>query len=98
MVGQLASNFELGAKFRDQRCRSAFARFSVSRSAGSKRLEILVGPLTEAPLRCDREAQELISEEVGLAYPIRDSISIMPVDVAPRLRDDEMPAEPSPLA
>ncbi|HEX3522369.1 MAG TPA: Trm112 family protein, partial [Stellaceae bacterium] len=31
-----------------------------------KLLEILVCPLTKAPLRYDREAQELISEEAGL--------------------------------
>jgi len=42
-----------------------------------KLLEILVCPLTKAPLRYDRAAQELISEEAGLAYPIRDGIPIM---------------------
>jgi uncharacterized protein len=52
-------------------------------------LEILVCPLTKAPLRYDREAQELISEEAGLAYPIRDGIPIMLVDEARQLRDDE---------
>jgi uncharacterized protein len=52
-------------------------------------LEILVCPLTKAPLRYDREAQELISDEAGLAYPIRDGIPIMLVDEARRLRDDE---------
>jgi uncharacterized protein YbaR (Trm112 family) len=52
-------------------------------------LEILVCPLTKAPLRYDRDAQELISEEAGLAYPIRDGIPIMLVDEARPLRDDE---------
>jgi uncharacterized protein YbaR (Trm112 family) len=52
-------------------------------------LEILVCPLTKAPLRYAREAQELISEEAGLAYPIRDGIPIMLVDEARPLRDDE---------
>jgi len=52
-------------------------------------LEILVCPLTKAPLRYDREAQELVSEEAGLAYPIRDGIPIMLVDEARPLRDDE---------
>ena len=51
-------------------------------------LEILVCPLTKAPLRYDRDAQELISEEAGLAYPIRDGIPIMLVDEA-RSLDDE---------
>ena len=61
-------------------------------------LEILVCPLTKAPLRYDREAQELISEEAGLPYPIRDGIPIMLVDEARQLRDDELPAKrlPSP--
>ena len=54
-----------------------------------KLLEILVCPLTKAPLRYDRAAQELISEEAGLAYPIRDGIPIMLVDEARQLRDDE---------
>ena len=52
-------------------------------------LEILVCPLTKAPLRYDREAQELISEEAGLAYPIRDGIPIMLVDEARPLAEDE---------
>ena len=47
-----------------------------------KLLEILVCPLTKGPLRYDRERQELISEQAGLAYPIRDGIPIMLVDEA----------------
>jgi uncharacterized protein len=54
-----------------------------------KLLEILVCPLTKAPLRYDRAAQELVSEEAGLAYPVRDGIPIMLVDEARPLRDDE---------
>ena len=54
-----------------------------------KLLEILVCPLTKAPLRYDRVAQEMISDEAGLAYPIRDGIPIMLVDEARPLRDDE---------
>jgi uncharacterized protein YbaR (Trm112 family) len=55
-----------------------------------KLLEILVCPLTKGPLRYDRAAQELISEEAGLAYPIRDGIPIMLVDEARALSDDEL--------
>jgi len=51
-------------------------------------LEILVCPLTKSRLRYDREAQELISEEAGLAYPIRDGIPIMLVDEARPLDPD----------
>ena len=54
-----------------------------------KLLEILVCPLTKGPLRYDRNAQELISEEAGLAYPIRDGIPIMLIDEARQLREDE---------
>jgi uncharacterized protein YbaR (Trm112 family) len=52
-------------------------------------LEILVCPLTKGPLVYDREAQELLSAEAGLAYPIRDGIPIMLADEARQLRDDE---------
>jgi uncharacterized protein YbaR (Trm112 family) len=54
-----------------------------------KLLEILVCPLTKAPLRYDPVAQELVSEEAGLAYPIRGGIPIMLVDEARRLGDDD---------
>ena len=40
-------------------------------------LEILVCPVTKAPLEYDRAANELISRKAGLAYPIRDGIPIM---------------------
>jgi uncharacterized protein len=55
-------------------------------------LEILVCPLTKGPLRYDRAAQELISDEAALAYPIRDGIPIMLVDEARPLSDDERAA------
>ena len=50
-----------------------------------KLLEILVCPLTKGPLRYDAGAQELVSEQAGLAYPIRDGIPIMLVDEARKL-------------
>ncbi len=53
-----------------------------------KLLEILVCPLTKSPLRYDSQAQELISDQAKLAYPIRDGIPIMLVDEA-RSIDDE---------
>ncbi|TAH36195.1 MAG: Trm112 family protein [Alphaproteobacteria bacterium] len=48
-------------------------------------LEILVCPMTKAKLEYDREKQELISREAGLAYPIRDGIPIMLVDEARKI-------------
>lgn len=50
-------------------------------------LEILVCPLTKAPLEYDAEAQELISRQARLAYPIRDGIPIMLADEARPLDD-----------
>jgi uncharacterized protein YbaR (Trm112 family) len=59
-----------------------------------KLLEILVCPLTKGPLRYDAEAGELISDQAGLAYPIRDGIPIMLVDEARRLDDRPPPIKP----
>ena len=42
-----------------------------------KLLEILVCPITKAPLEYDAARQELISRPAKLAYPIRDGIPIM---------------------
>ncbi len=52
-----------------------------------KLLEILVCPLTHQTLRYDAEAQELISDAAGLAYPIRDGIPIMLPDEARPLKE-----------
>ena len=54
-----------------------------------KLLDLLVCPLTKGPLRYDRARQELISEQAGLAYPIRDGIPIMLVDEARPLDEDQ---------
>ena len=48
-------------------------------------LEILVCPVTKGPLRYDRSRGELVSEQAGLAYPIREAIPIMLPDEARRL-------------
>jgi uncharacterized protein YbaR (Trm112 family) len=56
-----------------------------------KLLEILVCPLTKGPLRYDEAANELISDNAQLAYPVRDGIPIMLVDEARRL-DGSAPA------
>lgn len=45
-------------------------------------LEVLVCPLTRTPLRYDREAQELVSDQGGLAYPIRDGLPVLLVEEA----------------
>ncbi len=51
----------------------------------SELLKIIVCPVTKKPLKYDREAQELISEEAGLAFPIRDGIPILLADKARKL-------------
>ena len=51
-------------------------------------LEMLVCPLTKSPLRYDAKAQELISDQARLAYPIRDGIPIMLIDEARPLDPD----------
>jgi len=66
----------------------ASERHATAGEVDPKLLEILVCPLTKGPLRYDRARQELISEQAGLAYPIRDGIPIMLADEARRLDDD----------
>lgn len=51
-------------------------------------LAILVCPMTRTVLVHDAEAQELISEAAGLAYPIRNGVPVMLVEEARRLRDN----------
>ncbi|WP_336055074.1 Trm112 family protein [Nitratireductor sp. CH_MIT9313-5] len=54
-----------------------------------KMLELLVCPLTRAPLKWDPEACELISRHAGLAYPVRDGVPILLVSEARRLDDTQ---------
>lgn len=48
-------------------------------------LEILVCPVTKARLTYDEQAQELVSQAAGLAYPVRDGIPIMLPEEARKL-------------
>jgi len=50
-----------------------------------KLLEILVCPLTKAPLTFNKKTQELVSDQAGLAYPIRSGVPIMLVDEARKI-------------
>lgn len=59
-------------------------------SVDPRLLELLVCPLTKVPLRYDAGRDELISDQAGLAYPIRDGIPIMLVDEARRLDEAEI--------
>jgi uncharacterized protein YbaR (Trm112 family) len=58
-----------------------------------KLLESLVCPVTKGPLRYDREKQELLSMQAGLAYPIRNGIPIMLAGEAREMSDAERDAK-----
>jgi len=53
-------------------------------------LEILVCPMSKVPLRYDADKQELLSDQAGLAYPIRDGIPVMLPDEARMMEDKEI--------
>jgi uncharacterized protein YbaR (Trm112 family) len=55
------------------------------KNADPRLLEILVCPLTKAPLEYDAEKQELVSRQAGLAFPIRAGIPVMLVDAARKI-------------
>ncbi|UUP17567.1 Trm112 family protein [Nitratireductor thuwali] len=53
-----------------------------------KLLELLVCPISKAPLKWDRERNELVSRAAGLAYPVRDGIPVMlPSEARPLSQD-----------
>jgi uncharacterized protein YbaR (Trm112 family) len=52
--------------------------------------QVLACPVYKTPLQWDKEKDELISVEAGLAYPIRDQIPIMLTDEARQLSDEEL--------
>lgn len=52
-------------------------------------LEVLVCPVTRAPLTYDRAKGELISKAARLAYPVRDGVPVMLPEEARPLGEDE---------
>jgi uncharacterized protein YbaR (Trm112 family) len=52
-------------------------------------LEVLVCPVTKGPLVYDRAAQELISKQAKLAYPVRDGVPVMLPEEARTLGENE---------
>jgi uncharacterized protein YbaR (Trm112 family) len=58
-----------------------------SRVVDPKLLEILVCPLTKAPLVYDAARQELVSRQAGVAYPIKAGIPVMLPEAARKLEE-----------
>ena len=54
-------------------------------------LEVLVCPATRTKLRYDAEAQELVSDEAGVAYPIRGGVPVMLIEEARRVHPPHAP-------
>ena len=54
-----------------------------------KLLQILVCPVTKAPLDFDEAKQELLCKASGLAYPVKDGIPVLLEGEARRLTADE---------
>lgn len=52
-------------------------------------LAMLVCPQSQAPLEYDRDNNELVCRQSGLAYPVRDGIPVMLVNEARQLSVDE---------
>ncbi|MBI3171145.1 MAG: Trm112 family protein [Hydrocarboniphaga effusa] len=53
-------------------------------------LDILVCPVTKAPLVWDADKQELLCKASRLAYPVRDGIPVMLEEEARTLSDEEL--------
>lgn len=45
-------------------------------------LSRLVCPATRTPLRYDETAQELVSDQARLAYPVRDGVPVLLIEAA----------------
>jgi uncharacterized protein YbaR (Trm112 family) len=60
-----------------------------SQGTDPKMLELLVCPLTKTSLDYDATRQELISRVARLAFPVRDGVPMMTIEVARKLDDDE---------
>ncbi|MBE9397227.1 Trm112 family protein [Pontibacterium sp. N1Y112] len=54
-----------------------------------KLIEMLVCPVSKAPLEWNAETQELICRASGLAYPVRDGIPVMLEEEARKLTLEE---------
>ncbi len=55
-------------------------------------LDILVCPVSKAPLIFDEQSNELKCKASGLAYPVRDGIPVMLEEEARNMDDSELRA------
>jgi uncharacterized protein YbaR (Trm112 family) len=49
----------------------------------------LVCPATRTPLRYDEQSRELVSDQAGVAYPVRDGVPVLLVEEARMLSEGE---------
>ena len=55
-------------------------------------LEVLVCPVTHGPLEYDRARSELVSRQLGRAFPVRAGVPVMLLDEARELSEAEIGA------
>jgi len=55
-------------------------------------LEVLVCPVTHGPLEYDRARNELVSRQLGRAFPVRGGVPVMLLDEARELSEAEIGA------
>ena len=55
-------------------------------------LEVLVCPVTHGPLEYDRAQNELVSRQLGRAFPVRAGVPVMLLDEARELSEAEIGA------
>ena len=60
--------------------------FRIMTLLDDKLLEVLVCPISNKTLSYNKETNELLSEDAGLAYPIKDGIPIMLPDEARKIK------------
>ena len=51
-------------------------------------LEVLVCPITHGPLKYDKVRNELVSHQLGRAFPVRDGVPTMLVEESRSLDED----------
>jgi len=57
----------------------------MTKAFDSTLLDLLVCPITRTRLRWDAEAGELVSDEAGLAYPVRDGVPVLLIEEARKI-------------